>query len=310
MNQPLPPLSAIRVFDAASRHLSFTRAAEELGMTQAAVSYQIRILEENLGFQLFVRLPRRLELTERGVRLAQRVTTSFADLREAFSEVRTTTTSLLTISSNTTFAMRWLSQRIHYFELEHPDLNVRIMPYGPASSPEFQSADVVLSACYPPPQDWHKIALVAANCTPMLSPKLAASFGPITKPEDLLQFPIIDAHDNWWQLWFREAGLPNVDFSHLPSSRMGSQALEASRAISGQGVAILTPYFCKESVERGELIQPFEQVTDVPGEHWSLSYSRLNGRSRKVQLFRDWMLDELRRDGALMEMVRRESAIG
>ncbi|WP_353620452.1 LysR family transcriptional regulator [Labrenzia sp. CE80] len=298
MTHPLPPLAAIRAFDAASRHLSFTRAADELGMTQAAVSYQIKLLEEKLGFALFVRKPRQIELTDKGKRLAGRITWAFEEIRQSFDEIREETANTLIVSSNTTFAVNWLAHRIHAFEAQHPDLNVRIIPYGPAASPEFDTADVVVSACYPPPPDWTSYAIVRAQFSPMLSPALAETIGGVKAPTDILKLPIIDARDPWWGIWFKAAGIPEVKLDHLPFSRMGSQALEANRAIAGQGVAILTPYFCREALAQGLLIQPFGILAEVPDEKWSLCYAPTLRNTRKVRLFRDWVLAELEKDKA------------
>ncbi|WP_298812127.1 LysR family transcriptional regulator [uncultured Roseibium sp.] len=297
MPNTLPPLSAIRAFEAASRHLSFTKAGEELGMTQAAVSYQIRLLEDRLGFQLFTRKTRRIELTEHGAELASKVVDSFTSLRQAFEDVTDKNAGQLVVSSNTTFAVNWLSNRLVHFQMQNPDIAVRILPYGPDAHPRFDSSDVVVSACKAPPKDWIAHEVVKATFTPMLSPVLAETIGGIKQPEDLLKLPLVDPQDPWWDIWFAAAGIPDVDLSSYPNSRMGSQALEANRAIAGQGVAILTPYFCKNAIETGQLIQPFELTCRVEAESWFLSYPPINRTSRKVRLFRDWVAGELKRDG-------------
>jgi LysR family transcriptional regulator, glycine cleavage system transcriptional activator len=297
----LPPLSAIRAFDAASRHLSFTRAAEELGMTQAAVSYQIKLLEEKVGSALFLRKARRIELTEKGQKLSAQVNAAFGTLRDAFEELLDQDTKQLLISSNTTFAVNWLAGRIHHFQAEHPDLIIRILPFGPSSivapNPEVLSADVMISACYKPLKDWHYHDLVPVEFTPMLSPALAESVGGIHSPLDLLKVTLIDPQDPWWNLWFADAGYPDLDLSSFPSSRMGSQALEANRAIAGHGAAILTPYLNKPPLEAGLLHQPFDLISRTDTDAWNISYPPNRKNSRKVRLFRDWVFAELRKDG-------------
>jgi len=297
MSIHLPPLPAIRAFEAASRHLSFTRAGEELGMTQAAVSYQIKLLEERLGFQLFTREARRVVLTDHGAQLAARVVDAFTRLRSAFEDVAGQSAGQLVVSSNTTFAVNWLANRLFQFQMENPDIGVRIVPYGPHADPEFNGSDIVVSACKAPPRGWIAQEIIQADFTPMLSPDLADRHGGVTAPEDLLKLPLIDAQDPWWQMWFQAAGLADVDLSGHPGSRMGSQALEANRAIAGQGVAILTPYFCKTALESGQLVQPFDLVCRADGESWHLSYPQALRTSRKVRLFRDWVRAELDRDG-------------
>ncbi|TYC54153.1 LysR family transcriptional regulator [Rhodobacterales bacterium] len=303
MSTQIPPLPAIRAFEAASRHLSFTRAGEELGMTQAAVSYQIKLLEEKLGFPLFVRKTRRIELTDLGAELAAKVIDAFATLREAFEDVSGKNAGQLVVCSNTTFAVNWLAHRLVHFQMQNPDIAVRIVPYdtraqGDSSThPSFNLSDVAISACYGPPKGWISHELIHAEFSPMLSPALAETIGGVKTPEDILKLPLVDPQDRWWRLWFNAAGLPDIDLSVYPGSRMGSQALEANRAIAGQGVAILTPYFCKIALETGQLVQPFDLTCRVPEESWYLSYSPANRHNRKVRLFRDWVNSELRRDG-------------
>lgn len=297
METRLPPLPAIRAFEAASRNLSFTKAGEELGMTQAAVSYQIKLLEERLGFPLFIRKARQIELTERGAQLADRIVDAFQGLRDAFEDITCQNAGQLVVSSNTTFAVNWLAHRLVHFQMQNPDLAVRILPYGPYASPEFDSADIVVSACKAPPKNWIAHEIVKAEFSPMLSPALAATVAELKDPTDLLHLPLVDPQDLWWQIWFDAAGVKDPDLSRSPNSRMGSQALEANRAIAGQGVAILTPYFCKHALETGQLVQPFDLTCQVEGESWYLSYSPANRTSRKVRLFRDWVHAELVCDG-------------
>src|SRR3954447_10884840 len=122
----LPPLSAVRVFEAAARHLSFTKAAEELGMTQAAVSYQIKVLEERVGTPLFLRLPRKVALSETGQRLAPAANEAFELLRTAFTSARDKSQGVLSMTVVTTFATNWLVPRLGSFQYANPSLAVRL----------------------------------------------------------------------------------------------------------------------------------------------------------------------------------------
>lgn len=212
----LPPLSAIRAFEAASRHLSFTKAGDELGMTQAAVSYQIKLLEERLGFQLFTRMARKIELTDHGAQLAARVVDAFSALRSAFEDVTELNAAQLVVSSNTTFAVNWLASRLFQFQMQNPDVGVRILPYGPCAEPDFNDSDIVISACKAPPKGWIAHEIVQAHFTPMLSPALADTIGGVKTPEDILKLPLVDPQDPWWQIWFKAAGLENVDLRDIP----------------------------------------------------------------------------------------------
>ncbi|MTI44279.1 LysR family glycine cleavage system transcriptional activator [Roseibium hamelinense] len=308
MHNALPSLPAIRAFEAAARLLSFTKAGSELGMTQAAVSYQIKLLEEKLGFPLFHRNARRIELTDKGKQLSLKVIDAFEALREAFYDVRNENDTLLVVSSNTTFALNWLATRLVHFQLANPDIAIRIVPYGPAARPEFLNSDVSISACYAPPKGWCHHRLVDATFTPMLSPELAETIGGVHSAEDILRLPLIDPGDPWWKIWFDKAGIKDVDLSNRPATRMGSQALEANRAIAGQGAGILTPYFCKHALENGLLVQPIDILASIDDEAWYLSYPPANKKSRKVRLFRDWILTELQKDGVLAEQAQKYNA--
>src|SRR5262249_5099224 len=126
MTTPLPPLAAIRCFEAAARHQSFTRAAEELGMTQAAVSYQIKLLEDRVGGPLFMRGTRGVTLTETGRQLAPSISEAFVQLRGAFAQLRDTAGNVLNVSALTTFATNWLVPRLGSFQLAHPEIAVRL----------------------------------------------------------------------------------------------------------------------------------------------------------------------------------------
>lgn len=297
MSDLLPPVTAIRAFEAVCRHMSFTLAGKELGMTQAAVSYQIKILEEQVGAALFRRLPRRIELTEIGAELAPRVTDAFSTLLDAFDAVRQTSKGTLTILCNSTFAIFWLSERIGDFQAKNPGLTVRLIPYARSmehpdselSPTEATQADVLITAASQPKNSMCHHLLVPCRFAPMLAPELAESIGGLKSPEDLLKLPIIDPRDTWWTDWFSAAGISSPNLNDLPASRMGSQALEAQRAIAGQGVAILTPFFYRDEVAAGRLIQPFDLECETE-DGWYLSYPENRRNSAKIRAFRDWLL--------------------
>ena len=286
---PLPPLAALRAFEAAARHLSFTNAAGELGMTQAAVSYQIRLLEEKLGVRLFLRKPRKVLLTDAGSQLSGRVSEAFSILHDATAAVSERADDTLVISSNTTFAANWLSTHIGDFQMRNPAVAVRLVPYNRDRVFQEDDADVAIVAGRRPEPNLRSHRLVRAAFTPMLSPSLAASVGGIKEPADLLKLPRIDPGDLWWEHWFHAAGLADMQVNDGPAGEMGAQMLEANRAIAGQGVAILTPFFYRDAVRQGLLIQPFDLLCDL-GEAWRLVYADMYRNSRKIRLFRDWLL--------------------
>ncbi len=287
----LPPLAAVRCFDAAARHLSFTRAAEELAMTQAAVSYQIKMLEERLGVPLFLRGPRGVTLSEAGRRLEPAVTSAFADLREAFAAIGGERGGTLTLSVVNSFAAHWLLPRLGGFGRAHPEVAVRL-----EVSPElvdFARRDVDV-AIRMGQGDWpglarHRIMDVAF--TPILSAELLAASRPLRTPADLLDLPLIDPVDPWWGQWFAAAGVEAPALAARRGLWVESQTLAARAALSGQGVAILSPEFFADEIARGALVQPFP-LLHAPGSAYFLVYPPARRRAPRVAAFRDWLLRE------------------
>ncbi|TPI31129.1 transcriptional regulator GcvA [Mesorhizobium sp. B3-1-6] len=289
---PLPPLQAIRVFEAVARHLSFTKAAQELGMTQAAASYQIKLLEERIGAPLFLRRPRQIELTEPGQRLAPAVSEAFAILGQAYAAARGGADGLLCVTTVLTFASNWLAQHLGSFQLAHPALAVRLDTSSRLTDFAREDVDLAIRSGGGkwPGLEAHK--LLDADFTPMLSPKLAASIGGVNEPADLLRLPILDPGDVWWAQWFEAAGVTGHDLAKRPGSSMGAQAYEANAAMAGHGVAILTRALFKNEIADGRLVQPFDLVGDDGHAYW-LVYPTARRNVPKIRAFRDWILAEI-----------------
>lgn len=288
----LPPLTAIRVFEAAARHASFTKAAAELGMTQAAVSYQIKLLEERVGAPLFLRKPRQVTLTEAGHRLAPAVSEAFIILSEAYAATRSGSRGTLSISTVLTFASNWLARHIGSFQMQYPEIAVRLDTSSHMVDFAREEVDVGIRSG---DGNWPGLArhlLFRAEYTPMLTPKLAESIGGIREPADLLKLRILDPGDVWWRRWFALAGVPPQSLDGRPDASMGSQAYEASAAMAGQGVAILTRAFFTAELAEGRLIQPFD-LLGYDGHGYWLVYPEQRRNLPKIKAFREWILDEL-----------------
>ncbi|MDI6027345.1 LysR substrate-binding domain-containing protein [Corticibacterium sp. UT-5YL-CI-8] len=287
----LPPLTAVRAFHAVARHLSFTKAAEELSMTQAAVSYQIKVLEDRVGSALFLRKPRQIELTEAGLRLQPGVAEAFALITDAYAAARGEAGGILNITSAPTFASNWLARRIGSFQMANPKLAVRFETSGKVFDLGREGYDVGIRVGY---GDWPGMAahlIMKTPFTPMLSPNLLQRAGPLNRPADLLKLPILDPNDIWWEQWFEAAGLPRNVLQDRPANNFGSQALEASAAIAGHGVAILTPNFVVDELRDGRLVQPFDLVARDTKAHW-LVYPETRRNVPKIKAFREWLLAE------------------
>ena len=291
----LPPLPALRAFEAAARQLSFTRAAQELGMTQAAISYQIRLLEERLGAPLFLRRPRAVELTPAGRLLGAAATDALDRLAAAYSAAGSDAGGVLAISVLPTFAAHWLAPRIGRFQMKHPDIAVRTSATREVADFGRDDVDVAIRSGR---GDWPGLAvrpLFPVAFTPMLSPKVVARSGPVETPADILRLLLIDPGDRWWPLWFEAMGVSGFDPGAHPDSRMGDQHLEARAAMGGHGVAILTPAFYREEIEAGLLLQPFPAVSEE-GQYYFLVYPEARRNVAKIRAFREWFDEELRGD--------------
>lgn len=289
MAPQLPPLAAIRAFEAAARHGSFTKAAAELGMTQAAISYQIKQLEDRVGAPLFLRRPRQVTLTETGRRLAPAVSEAFELLSAAYQAARHGAQGTLVINAMHTFAAQWLAQHLGSFQIAHPALAVRLETSSGVVDFARDDVDLVIRGGG---GNWPGLTshlLLRTVFTPMLSPALAATIGGIKDPADLMRLPIIDPGDPWWPKWLQAAGVSTEWLSTKPRSQLGAQTFEATAAMAGRGVAMLTPAFYRAEVESGRLMQPFELIGDDGYGYW-LAYPEARRNAPKIRAFREWIL--------------------
>lgn len=285
----LPPLSAVRCFEAAARHGSFTRAAQELGMTQAAMSYQVKLLEDRVGGQLFLRGPRGVALTEAGHRLAPAVTQAFGQLRAAFADLSESAEGVLSLTVLNAFATNWLVPRLGEFQLAHPRIAAKLDVSSELIDFSREDIDVGIRSGH---GEWPGLAahrLMPVAFTPMASPRFLESAGPLHEPADLLRLPLLDPTDIWWPEWFSAAGVDPPDLSQRTEMRLYYQTLAASAALAGQGVAMLMPAFFADELASGRLAQPFPQVC-CSGSHYWLVYPQARRRSAKIRAFRDWLL--------------------
>jgi len=289
----LPPLAAVRVFEAAARHENFSRAAEELAMTQAAVSYQMKLLEERLGAPLFLRRGRGMTLTELGRRIAPRVTDAFTTLGEAFAVARAESGAVLSITAPRTFATNWLAARLGAFHIAHRDVAVRLDVTDAMVDLAASEFDVAIRGLPAPQPGLICHFLMRMPVTPLASPAFLAAH-PLATPADLLAAERLSPGDDWWTLWFASVAEPDADRHPHSGVRFESQVLDGHAAIAGHGVAVLSPPMFQPAIDSGQLVQPFEHVTYYRNSFW-LVYPEHKRNLPKVRALRDWLLDEVRR---------------
>ena len=283
----LPPLSSVRVFEAGARHQNFTLAAAELGMTQAAVSYQIRLLEERLGLSLFARAKGRVSLTEAGRRIAPLVSSAFETLEDAFSGLLADDETLLSISTAQTFATTWLAPRLGAFQVRHPQLAVRLSTDNRIvdfSTGEYHCAIRVGIG------GWSGLKchfLLRQHFTPICTAEFQREHR-LERPEQLLEVPRLSPADRWWRDWLADMGVETVE-AMAPGLGLDNQVMEANAAFAGAGIALMTPLFWRQELASGRLVQPFAHV-HFPGTSQWLVYPEPRRNQPKIAAFRDWLL--------------------
>jgi len=296
----IPPLAAVRVFEAAARHGNFSRAGEELAMTQSAVSYQMKLLEERLGGPLFVRSGRAMVLTALGRRIAPQVMEAFTLLDKAFGAARAENDAILSITAPQTFATNWLSGRIGDFNLVRPDLAVRLNVTDTLVDLASSEYDVAIRGMPPKGEPAWKAApgliahfLMRMPVTPMASADFLARHA-LNDPADLAHVPRLSPEDDWWTIWYESLTAPDLRGARKPGIRFESQVLDGHAAMAGHGVAILSPPMFQSAIDAGQLVQPFRQVAYYRNSYW-LVYPEHKRNSPKVRGFRDWIMDAVRR---------------
>lgn len=296
----LPPLAALRAFEAAGRNENFTNAAAELGMTQAAVSYQVRVLEERLNAPLFLREKGRVRLSPLGARLLPALTSAFDTIESAFSSHRQEDEGLLTVTTTHTFANTWLAWRLGAFQMEHPDLAVRMTTSNALVDLRSGEADVAVRAG---PGGWEGLDcdhLFDSVFTPMANAEcIAATEGKLGRrlePADLLHAQLISQSDEWWDQWFADNGVESELARGLrPGVRLDNQANEGHAAMAGQGFALLTPFLWAGDLAAGRLVMPFpDRVSNRGWAYWLVAPPERR-RVPKVKRFREWLVSEMER---------------
>jgi LysR family glycine cleavage system transcriptional activator len=304
MSDPLAriPLSAIRVFEAAARQGSFTRAAEELGMTQAAVSWQVKALEQRLDRRLFIRQPREVALTPAGERLARAAAEAMTALRTAVSDLSDTGEGVLSITTLQTFATQWLAGRLGAFQLAHPKIAVRLDTDNKVVDLVREDFDVAIRGGHGNWPGVEATPLFPACQTVLCTPAALAKLG-----EPLTPARMLEAHrvgwDVEWNAWFKAAGVPTDGEAGHAAPRIiaDTQTLEVAAAMANDGVAIGSPAMFGRDLAAGRLIQPFD-IYIRDNSYW-LVYPPDRRRVGKIAAFREWLLEEVAADPYVQQVL-------
>ena len=286
----LPSLNGLRAFEAAARHLSFTRAAAELHVTQTAISHQIRRLEEQLGKRLFVRVSRTLRLTRDAEDYLPAVRAAFDDLRRATARLqRPDREGLLTVSTTASLAAKWLVTRVARFQDAHPGIEVRI-----TTSPhlvDFQREEVDMAVRYGR-GNWPGLRtqwLMAEDIFPVCSPALMKGPKPLRRPEDLVYHTLLHTTVGRedWQLWLTAAGLP-VALALRRGLSFDQSFMALQAATDGLGVALSGRSLVDADIAAGRLVIPFDVVLPADAGYYIVAPEE-TADTTKIALFCDWL---------------------
>jgi LysR family glycine cleavage system transcriptional activator len=295
MRPRLPPLNALKAFEAAARHESFTRAAEELCVTQGAVSQQVKALEAELAIKLFNRERQRLVITEAG-------RDYLTVVRDALDRIAVGTERLqqrqnagvLTVSTSPDFAAKWLVHRLGHFAEAHVGIDLRVS--ATMHHVDFAREEVDMAVRHGD-GNWpglDTVQLSSERLFAVCSPKLLSGRRRLGKPADILKFPLIhlDSRSDWTK-WLRAVGISDADVTHGPVLNRASMVIDA--AVNGQGVALARTTLAAWDLINGRLVRPFPESLRISKTYWIIC-PKATASLPKIVTFRDWLLAEASQD--------------
>ncbi len=297
MQKKLPPLNALRAFEAGARHLSFTRAAEELHVTQAAVSHQVKALEAHLGYPLFKRMTRKLGLTEQGRVLFPVVSEAFLRIAEAADDLRSSGDSrTLSVSVTPAFGAKWLVYRLPRFWQKHPDIDLKVHHSIACADLRYDDVDIAIRFGAGRWDGLESEFVVRVDYTPVCSPALLEGEHPLTCPGDLSHHTLLheDDYDGWTQ-WLAVAGASDVDPRRGPV--MDDMTVILQTAVDGGGVALGKLTMVERDLAAGTLVKPFD-ITVLTDLGYHLVYLPGALEREKVRVFRDFIMEEIGAEAA------------
>jgi LysR family transcriptional regulator of beta-lactamase len=280
------PLNALRAFEAAARHLSFTRAADELCVTQAAISHQIKALENRLGVAVFRRSNRGLKLTDEGLALAPTLFEAFGAIDRLFKRFENGgVQEVLTVSAVGTFVVGALLERLPVFRAMHPGIDLRLLTNNNKVDLVAEGLDYAIRFG---DGAWHGVdadRICTAPLSPLCGPSAAAN---LREPADLLRMPLLRSYrPQDWPAWFQAAG---IEVSAIRGPLFDSSLIMVQAAMQGAGVALAPPALFRREIEMGHLVRPFP--IEVRSDSYWLTRLKSRTPSHAMRVFRTWLLDQ------------------
>ena len=307
MEHQLPPLNALRAFEATARHLSVKNAADELCVTPGAVSQLVKTLELHLGVQLFRRVNRGVFLTDAGQAYLPPVRNAFRQISDATQKVAVPAeTGLLTVSATPFFASAWLVPRLKSFQDAHPDIDLQVLTSNALADFSREGVDVAIRHGMGQYPGLASQRVLTVEMVPVAAPALVVEYGKPKKPADLLQWPRVnDADRKGWRLWFEAQGIEDAGPARGPSFDDAGLLLQA--VLAGQGAALLPAAMMAPEIARGRLAQ-LSKATWLEDFAYYLVCPEGSRDRPKVAAFRDWLLGAVRQKSASSGSRKRASS--
>jgi LysR family glycine cleavage system transcriptional activator len=282
-------LNSLKCFEAAGRLLSFTGAARELNVTQAAISHQIKVIEEFLDVSLFVRYPRRLALSDQGKALLPDVTEAFDRISQAIGSIsQEQHSNLISVRLAPSFAAKWLSPRLKYFWLQFPEIDLCL--YHTHGAVDFERGEIDIAVTYGK-GDWPGVVadkLLGLDFFPVCSPAFLRNDKPLTELDNLRYYSLLhDANYECWRDWIELAGVQGIDSDKGTIIDDTNVLIQA--AIDGQGIALGSTTFVEDHLESGKLIKPFD-INLVNDFCYYVVCPESHLKNPAVRAFKEWLL--------------------
>ena len=302
MSRQLPPLNSLKAFEAAARSESFTRAADELCVTQGAVSHQVKLLEATLGIKLFNRERQRLVITDAGREYLNVVRDAFDRIADGTERIlRHQNAGVLTVSTSPDFAAKWLVNRLGRFAEAYPGIDLRVSATMHHIDFVREEVDVAVRHGDGNWSGLDAVRLCTEQLFPVCSPKLMGGRNRLAKPSDLLKTPLLHLDDSKaWSQWFDAAGVIDAETSRGLTLNRASMLIDA--AVDGQGVALARTTLAAWDLISGRLIRPFDVGLKVTRTYWIVC-PKATSTKPKVATFRDWLLAEAADDARRLRKI-------